>query len=230
MPTAITTGNVMDRSASLLNDTAKSIFTYTAQLPYLNAAKDELQETLEENNVPYTNEKSSILVVTTAMTDIGGSTGPALPSDLIEIQGAYERLSGSSEDFQIMSRVDFLPPFTQLTESLIYWAWQVQVIQFLGATTNRDVRLDYIGQIIPTFSSTTGSDSIGLFNAFSFLAYRNAALCAQFIGENPERAAALNVNAQMSLDRFLAINTKGRQASPVRRRPFMAAAKVRAGF
>ena len=230
MPSPVTSGSIMDRAASLLNDTAKSIFTYTVQLPYINAAQDELQETLEENNVPITNEKSSIIVVTTAMTDIGGATGPALPTDLIEVQGAYERLSGSTEDFQIMARCDFLPPFTVLTESLIYWTWQQQIMYFLGATTNRDVRLDYIAAVMPVLTSTTGTDNIALFNAKSFLAYRTAALCAEFIGENNSRAQELNTYAQMALDRFLAINTKGRQATPVRRRPFMAAAKVRSGF
>jgi hypothetical protein len=230
MPSPITSGSVMDRSASLLNDTAKSIFTYVVQLPYLNMAQDELSEVLEQNNVPATNEKSSILVVTTAMTDIGGLTGPALPSDLIEVRGAYERLSGSSEDFQIMSRVDFLPPFTQLTESLIYWTWQQQIIYFLGATSARDVRLDYLAVVMPTLSSTTGTDNITLFNAKSFLSYRTAALCAEFVGENTSRAQELNEFAQMALDRFLSINTKGRQSSPVRRRPFMASAKVRSGF
>lgn len=230
MPSPITSGSIMDRSAVLLNDSAKTIFTYTAQLPYLNIALDELQETMEEHNVPYTNEKSSILVVTTAMTDIGGATGPALPSDLIEVRGAYERLSGSTEDFQIMSRVDFLPPFTQLTESLIYWTWQQQFIYFLGATSNRDVRLDYLAQLIPSFTNVAGSETIALFTSKSFLSYRTAGLCAEFIGENKERSDELNGFAQMALDRFIAINTKGRQASPIRRRPFMAAAKVRAGF
>jgi len=230
MPAAITSGSVMDRSALLLNDAAKSIFTYTVQLPYLNMAQDELSETLEQYNVPVTNEKSSILVVTTAMTDIGGATGPALPADLIEVRGSYERLSGSSEDFQIMSRVDFLPPFTQLTESLIYWTWQQQIMYFLGATTNRDVRLDYLAVVMPPLTNTAGTDNITLFNAKSFLAYRTAALCAEFIGENPTRANDLNNFATLALDRFLAINTKGRQATPVRRRPFMAAAKVRSGF
>jgi hypothetical protein len=230
MPSPITSGSIMDRSALLLNDAAKTIFTYTVQLPYLNTALDELQETLEENNVAMTNEKSSILVVTTSMTDIGGLTGPPLPSDLIEIRGSYERLSGSTEDFQIMSRVDFLPPFTVLTESLIYWTWQQQTIQFLGATSNRDVRLDYMAAVIPAFTNVLGTETIALFNCKSFLAYRTAALCAEFIGENQSRAQDLNEFSIMALDRFLAINTKGRQASPIRRRPFMAAAKVRSGF
>lgn len=136
----MTAGDVMDASAGLLNDSAKTNFTYTAQLPYLKIAAQELQEEMELANVPTTNKKSSIFVITTAMTDIGGSTGPALPADLIEIQGAYERLSGSNEDFQFMTKVEFLPPFTVLLESLVYWAWQQQVAQFLGATTTRDVR------------------------------------------------------------------------------------------
>lgn len=221
-------GDVMDSSAALLNDSAKTNFTYAAQLPYLKIAAQELQEEMELANVPTTNKKSSVFVITTAMTDIGGTTGPALPTDLIEIQGAYERLSGSNEDFQYMSKVEFLPPFTVLLESLVYWAWQGQVVNFLGATTTRDVRLDYIATFLPTIVDE--NTSIVLFNSKSFLTYRNSALCAEFIGENKTRADELNVFAGQALDRFLGINNKGRQSFPVRRRPFMAGYKVRAGF
>lgn len=227
---------VMDRVASLLNDTAKTQFTYAVQVPYMNIAVDELQEAMEANNVPASNEVSTIFVITTAMKDIGGGTGPALPVDLMEIQGAYERSSGSTEDFQIMSKVEFLPPFTVLTEALIYWSWRTQVISFLGATTPRDVRLNYIGAVIPTIVDQ--NTNITLFNARSFLTFRTAALCAQFIGENKSRADELNLFAfgdpmkgtTGALDRFLSINTKGEQSIATRKRPFMSSYKVRSGY
>ena len=221
-------GDVMDRAAVLYNDAAKSIVTYAVQIPYVNVALDELQETMELNNVPMTNEVSSILAVTVGITDIGGSTGPALPADLIEIQGAYERMTGSNEDFQIMSKVEFLPPFVVTVEALIYWAWTDQTIQFLGATTNRDVRLNYIGAVLAPI--TASSTPITLFNAKSFLAYRTAALLSEFVGENKTRADELNSFAGAALDRFLGINTKGRQSIATRRRPFMSSYKVRSGF
>jgi len=225
---SIRAGSVMDRSASLLNDTAKSSFTYAAQVPYLNMAIDDLLEEMESNNVPSTNEVSSIFVITTAMTDIGGPTGPALPPDLVEIQGVYERSSGLSEDFRLMSKVDFLPPFAQLVSDLIYWSWQNQEVRFLGATSVRDVRINYIGAIFSQIKDQ--NDVINVINARSYLSYRTAALCAEFIGENKTRADSLNGDAERALYKFLNLNTKGRQSIATRRRPFMAGYRMRSGF
>lgn len=220
MPSAITAGEVMDLAGALLNDPSVRIFTYTKQLPYLKMAYDELGQLLEENNVEAINALSTALTITTAMTDIGGNTGPALPSDLILPETLYERLSGSSSDYIEMKKVDFLPTTVTLTNDLIWWAWQNQVINFSGALTNRQVKIEYLGNTLVAVSSQTSP--IYLFNAKNFLAERTAALCADFIGEDTERAQKLNGLAGSSLDRVININVKGEQATPVRRRPFLA--------
>lgn len=226
---SITSGAIMDRSAALLNDAALTIFTYTAQLPYLNIALDELQEEMEQNNVPLTNAKSADITVPTGTTSIVADplTDPHYPSDLVEIQAMWESLYGTTDPPTLMIRCDFLPQLTVLTEELIYWTWQNQTIYFLGATSDRTVNIEYIAARYSSFSNVDGSDTINLINCESFLAYRTAALCAQFIGENEQRANDLNVFAKAGLDRFLAVNTKGRQVITTRRRPFMAAYKVR---
>lgn len=218
-------GDVMDRSATLLNDTAKTVYNYVVQIPFLNMALDELQELLELNNVPMTNEVSAVIPIAVGVTTIGALTGPQLPTDLIEIQGVYERLTGTTDSFLEVTRCEFLPTITVITSSLIYWSWQVQIIQFIGANTPRDVKLNYIGATLP--SITLSTTPIALFNAKSFLSYRTAALCAQFVGENPTRADALNSDATLALDRVIGINTKGRQVIVTRRRPFLAAYKAR---
>ena len=222
-----TLGDVMDRAASLLNDTAKSDYTYTAQLPYVGMALDELQEEFEQNNVPTTNSESSVIVLPIGTTDIGFTTTPALPSDLIEIQQIWERLSGSAEPYIPMTRVEFLPHYLdgEIIDVLVFWAWEQQKIKTLGATTARDLKLDYIASLFPTsYDQTT---SISIINTKSFLAYRTAALCAEFIGENPTRAQSLNQDAVLAMDRALAIPTKGRQSIAVRRRPFRASYRSR---
>jgi hypothetical protein len=224
----MTAGDVMDGSATLLNDTAKSVFTYAVQIPYLNIAQRELQEECESNNVPMSNSISAVIPIAVGVKTIGDITGPALPTDLIEIQGVYERLTGSSEDYQQVTRVEFLPLIVEVYEALIYFSWSKQIIRFLGATTPRDVKINYISTVLPNVTSS--SDVIALFNAQSFLTYRTAALVAQFVGENKERADDLNVFARLGLDRVLNINTKGRQSIFTRRRPFMSSYKVRTGF
>lgn len=228
MPASILASDVMDLSASLLNDTGKSTYTYAVQLPYLKTAYAELGEVLESNNVPMTNEQSAVFVITTTMSDIGGGTGPALPADLIDIQSCFERDGGSQQDFTEMTRLTYLPPLVNKTQSLIYFVWQQQIIKFLGATTLRDVRLNYIGAVLVPLVDQTSV--ISLFNAKTFLAYRTAALCSEYIGENPTRAGALNKDGQDGLDRVLNIATKGQQAIVTRRRPFMARYKVKGGY
>jgi hypothetical protein len=222
---AVLVGDILDRSAGLLNDVNKTQYTYAVMLPYYNIAQDDLQEKMELNNVPVTNERSVAITVPIATTVISFTSSPALPADLIEVQELGERLSGTSVDYDHMTRREFLPAIVEQTESLIWWTWQNQELRFIGATTPRQLQLDYIAARLPLITST--ATPITLINARSFLQYRTAALCAEFVGENKVRADSLNGNALESLDSFLGISTKGRQAIAIRRRPFMAAYKNR---
>lgn len=229
--TSLTAALVMDRSASLMNDTAKTVYTYVAQLPYLNMAADELEEAFELNNIPITNETSAVINVDIGVVIIGpvGITIPFYPTNLIEIQQIWERLQGSTDPFIPMTRKEFLPHTLDdlPIDSLVYWIFQNQRIKFIGALTDREIKLDYIKALIP--EELIATSSIGIINARSFLYFRTAALCSQFIGENKTRADELNNFAMLALDRSMGISTKGRQAITTRRRPFMAAYKSR-GF
>lgn len=216
---------VMDRAAALLNDNDQSLYNYGVQIPFLNMALDELEEILEANNVGVTNSTSAIIPITTAMFDIGGSTGPALPTGLVEIQQLFERPTGTNQDFLPMTRVEFLPQYIVLMSDLIYWSWEEQIIKFKGCLTNTDVKIEFVKTAITPV--TTVNSAINIINSKSFLAYRTAALCAANIGENQSRENDLNVNATLALDRMLGINIKGRQSILIRRRPFMATYKAR---
>lgn len=216
--------DIFNQSAALLNDqglvngNVPTLFTYTAQMPYLNMALAELRETLEQYNIQLTNNTVTNLVVLTGVTQLLQNQ---LPPDLISIQNLQERDNGqTSEDWQDMQRCEFLPGFTVQTTSLVYWAYQNQTLQFIGATSDRQLRMNYIADKLPKIVDP--ADPINLINAQSFLNYRVAALCSEFIGENPTRAETLNQSAQASLDRFLQIGIKDKQVYPARRRPFLA--------
>jgi hypothetical protein len=224
----MTAADVMDRAASLLNDTAKTEFTYTAQIPYLNAAMDELQETFEQNNIAATNKVSAVLAIVAGVVTVDLSTTPALPSDLIEIQQLSERPTGTTNDFVPMTRTEFLPLTSVLTNQLIYWAWIEEKIKFIGANADVDVKIEYIKSLFTAI--TTSTTAITLINSKSFLAYRTAGLCAEFIGENPTRAGELNAFASLALDRTLGINVKGGQGIGARRRPFNASYRARSSM
>lgn len=228
--TSLTAANVMDKAAALMNDILKTVYTYDAQMPYLNMALKELEEHFQLNNVPVTDQTSAGIVVTAgikSINDFESGVPPYYPQDLVEIRGLYERLSGSTDPFIPISKRDFLPHGIDdlQTDTLQYWAWEDQKIKFIGATLDREVKIDYIKSLFPEI--TNQAALIGVINAKSFLQYRTAALCTQFIGENKTRADDLNEFAVIALDKVTAIGTKSKQATNTRRRPFMAAYKRR---
>jgi hypothetical protein len=77
---------------------------------------------------------------------------------------------------------------------------------------------------------TSEDDPIQVTNGMSFLAYKTAALCSMFIGENQTRASILEAKAEQALERLTGINNKGRQQIVTRHRPFRAGWKARGGF
>ncbi len=222
----------MDRAAALMNDPALTDYTYTAQLPYLNMAIDELIESLEESNSSPTNETSAVIIVpvgSSMITPTEHITTPHYPDDLIEIQEVGERVSGSEDGFIPLVRRDYVVTFP-INNSLLFWAWEDQIVKFNpnGANGDRDVQLRYVRQ---TIAQAVDEDSvIGAINSRSYLAYKTAALCSMFIGENETRAGVLDIHAEKALERLTGINNKGRQQIMTRHRPFRATYKARGGF
>lgn len=225
MPAAFKVGDVFDRVRSLMNDQSGDVYTDFVITPYFKMAHDDLRQECEDNNIPYTNITSAGITIQQGVTDIGGETGPALPLDLVEILEMYERVSGSNNDYLLMKRNLFLPKVETITSYLEVYTWQKQIIRFLGANGNVEVKIDYLGD---TLGEVVNENTvINLFNAKPFLSFRSAAYCANYIGENPDRADRLDLNAVRSLETFLNIAIKNEQSMPVRRRPFMSTYRQR---
>ena len=213
--TDLLASEVMQKSASLLNDTARSVYTYSAQLPYLRIAVDELQEYFQLHDLAVTQLTSSIINIPK------GTTQCLLPSDLIEPQEIYERAEGI-DPFVKMTRKEYLPHYLGSTplNQFIYYTWQNQLIQFPSSVRNNDLKIDYIRQLFTTIVDE--NTQINIINAKTFLEYRTASLCAEFIERNLASAQALNTYAILALDRVTGISIKGKQNIMTRRRPFRA--------
>lgn len=228
MPTPdIVASTVMDLSAALLNDAAKSDYTYAAQLPYLKIALKELREFLELNNFAVTAKKSTVITIPAGNTSIGFGTVPALPVDLIEIQRLWESSDSNDTGWIPLGKRDVIPNHLSGIETNQFgiWAWNDNSINFPASTQINYLKIDYIKAL---FTNTVDENTnIGVINSDLFLIYRNAGLCAQFIGENKERSDELNSFAALSRDNILGIENKGKQSINTRRRPFRAGWKNR---
>jgi len=221
-------GTVMDRAASLMNDTAQTVYHDTAQLPYINMAMQELQEHFELNAIPVTQTVSAVINMPAGSTSITYDAvgSPKLPDDMIEPSQLWERPEGI-EPFIPMTRREYLPHNLEGTEigQFVYYAWQSQEIRVLEASRDNDIKIDYVRYL---FTEITGpGTSINIINAASFLEYRTAGLLAEFIERNLTSANALNAYAVLALDRVTGIGIKGKQTIQTRRRPFRAGYKRR---
>jgi hypothetical protein len=194
-------------------------------------AIDELQESLEESNASPTNLTSAAITVAVGknkLTPVDDVTAnqPHYPYDLVEIQEVAERATGSSDAWIPLGRREFMNEFP-ITNSLLFWFWEDQIIKFnpAGANSSRDIQLKYVR--MPLQLATNENSVIATINARSYLSFKAGAFCSNFIGEDESRAAQLDAAAQTSLDRILGINAKGRQELVTRRKPFRANYKSR---
>jgi len=137
----LTSGRVMDQSAAMLNDANKTVYTYTAQLPYLNMALQELQELFELNDVPVTQTvTSSPIAVAANVSELTFTTVPPLPSDLIEPQMLWERANGI-DPYVPMSKLDVLPLYMSGVQipQLLYYVWESQALRFIAANADNQI-------------------------------------------------------------------------------------------
>lgn len=221
-------GTVMNAAAASLNDVARTIYTYTAQIPHLNTALQELQEEFELNDIPVTAATSAVINCPegTTVIEFNVAPDPELPADLIEPQKLWERAEGI-DPWVPMTKVDALPLYMEGAETnqFIFWCWESQKIKLLATNADNDIKMEYTRNLFTPVVDETSL--IGVINAQTFLQYRTAALCAEFIGENKTRADDLNAFAALAIGRATGIGTKGRQAVVTRRRPFRAGYKSR---
>jgi len=223
----LTAGQVLSKSASLMNDTAMQVYTYTASLPYLQIALQELQEYFQLHSISTVESVSAIITVPAGTIEIGYNglyPVPSLPSDMVEPAELWESQTGTNT-YTRMVRRDFITltlASLQLAKFSIY-VWQDQKIKVPSSNQSNDLKINYNREL---FTNIVDQNSLlNLINARTFLEYRTAALLAQFIERNEGSATALNQYAGLALDRATGIQTRGKQRIMTRRRPFRAAYK-----
>lgn len=209
---AITAATPLAEAKVLLNDPSGNIYPDDKVLPLLQKAYAELQTKMMLNGLPVLKEQSTALTVVAGTLNLADGAG--LPSDLVYPIELAERAQSSGAIYQQMDETDWEVDTPQ-SESLLYWNWREEEIKFLGATTNREVRIRYMKGLTRITATTT---PIAVNNATTFLAARCAAIAAFVLGSNPTRADGLNGDAQSALTDLIAILVKRGQGLGIRRR------------
>jgi hypothetical protein len=213
---------IMDDAALLMNDSARVTWTYTVQVPWLKRAINALSDELAVSGIQLTRKVTSpVLSVAT-----GAVTIP-MPSDCIVPLNLYERLSGSSFPFIPLKELMFIPAGSSQTDSLGYWAYQgtllnsVPVIDLLGATTNREVRVEYI-RFLPYAGVVSGTDFTAdiPWNAKRFLSAKTAEYITRFVLKDKVRGDELKIESGEAKYKIVQIWVKKQQGSPIRRPGF----------
>lgn len=224
-------GTVLATSSSLLNDTARTVYTYAVGVPYLNIALQELREFYELHGIASTKTTSAIITMVAGKTVIAFNAvapEPSLPSDLVEPNQLWEREQGI-DPWRPMVHREFLPHHLEGEDSsrFTYYTWNSQQIEVLSCNRANEIKIDYIKQLFTPIVDETSV--INVINAQTFLEFRTAALMAEFIERNKESSDNLNVYAKLAIERATGIAVKGKQNVVTRRRPFRATYKKRSG-
>jgi len=213
---ALLASEVMDNAASeYLNDPNKTLFTHVTMLPHMKAAVRELSTKFSMLGIQTNREVSSALAVAknaTAFTSI--------PGDIIVPLFLEERESGETllSDYIPMREVDFIPSQEQ-TQRLRFWAFREDAIEFLGATTAREVRMRYMKSLAVVIDQNS---SIPVDEAESYLSAVVAAKSARFHASTKDRAIDIAGQANVFLSDLLDTEILNMQGLPVRRRPYSA--------
>jgi hypothetical protein len=210
--------DVLADAVVLLNDAAKAIYLDSITFPFLRKAYRELEDKLYLTGSPILDEYVE-LAITAGTSVLNSGSTPPLPTNLLEPVELRDKQSGAAATtFALTKKERFVPPEYATNKNQIdIWAWREQQLYFNPPLTNRDIGLTY-RKSLPAL--TLVGDEVIPFIARTYLAARTAALAAFFIGENANRAAVLQDDANKALDELIRSNINSEQDLPVRRKGY----------
>lgn len=208
----MTAAEVTQHAAKVyLNDAAQALFTDAVLLPYVAQAALEFEGHCRVNEIPLEVRVSNIVTV-----EIGDTELDEYPVDFIEPLSLKERPLGSSDSWsRDITEVQDVDPNAITSDSVNQWAFRNNKIYINPPTTDREIRLLYVGSL--TAITTTGS-TVDLISAKSFLAARAAQLCAKNGGNNPTKAAEMQPDVDEAKDLLIRGLVKNNQTSGAGRR------------
>lgn len=201
---------------SKLGDQDIAVFTLTYLLPFINSAQRQLVGELVSAGVERVHVRAQTpLTIPAATLVISATSSPPFPSDFIEPDQLYERPQGGLvSDYVRMEGPRELPDIAQ-GSILGYWDWQGGKINLVGATTIREVRMDYWASLVSFASPTDTVLILESTEALAAITCRDVALAV----ENLSAAQAFSLQAQVEIDKIVNREVKIEQDVADRRLP-----------
>lgn len=209
---AITAQEPLTECKVLLNDPNSNIYADDKLIPIMQKAYRELQTKMMLNGLPVLKEQTLATAVNVGTVSLGDGSG--LPTDFLYPIELQERLAGSGAQYEDMDEAEWEESITP-SDRLYFWTWREETLQFVGALTNREVRIRYMKGLTRIIATTT---PIAVNNAVTYLAARTAAIAAVVLGSNPSRGEVLAGDAAGALDELIRILVRREQGIGIRRR------------
>ena len=204
---------ITQSAAEYLNDPSRQAYTDELLFPCLKSAYQTIKDDLVKNSSETIKEVVEPLDVT------AGSQGfDVPPPDLIYPIQLMERPKGSTNSYTPMSERAW-EANKKPGAFLGGWTWREDAIKFLGATSDVEVMLRYLKDMVDL---TSVADTIYIAGAISYLSWRVAAIAAATIGEDYDRAKYLEAEAEKAKYTFLGTSAKSKQGLPGRRKRYRA--------
>jgi hypothetical protein len=179
-------------------------------MPKLQQAHKEMLSKLLLNGVPVYKKTSARTTVTAGVAPtLTGITDIYRVTQIMEMAVGDDATSGTP-----VGRTDDIIARTA-KDTLNYYAWNGETVQFGALTKNRDVIVTYFRQ--PT-TPTAVTDSLDFTLAEIYLGPRTAALAV--MNKDASLLQTANQMAEENLSRLVRAQVKGDQNLPVRRKPF----------
>lgn len=205
--------DVMDGARVFLNDVGISLYTNAAITPHVSAANEELESELLTYGVEVQRKVSS------APITIGiGVLVLSLPTDFLLPVNLFERASGSADPWIKMTEKTWNPVDYISGNTLTYWAFYNNAVNFPASTAAREVTMEYERQLAVVTGPNSPEDFI---LSKRFLCAKTAELCARYVGMNTAFADSIAAReTEPSRNRLVTILVRNMQGNPVRRQRF----------
>lgn len=191
----------------LLLDADGTLYSPSLLLRAVNLALEEVR--LDLANAGATDLRKEQSVTLPALTlELGVSTTPALNADFSAPIELHERPSGSTQpaEWREVRLVDDLDLTVDPGESLGVYVYQDGKLKFRGATSARELKLDYVADI-PDFAGAT--EPLPVKMILAPLVFLTCAILT--IAEAPDRADRFRRLGERALSKVKALGNKRKQ-------------------